>query len=520
MIISIKKSIQVGALLGILFIFGCGKHPSEEAYIIHSVVDVRTSFIPSSDFNHTELDMLVNLVGAYNGFGDVTGPLWTMLDLKEILPKMRIAAIIDDYSYGLLKEMYQFNDISELDKLIGVNFISPKQARMIRSSNIILELFSGGRNNLVQRNHPFKTSNTRLIVSDTMHGFSLDYLKTQNDVQLYFNPPGVGKDRSGLINNPEINQYSNKSISERRKIAADHFSHGLVKSILNQNLFKDAKIGFMYGAHNTVRREDYLSVQTKTFLTEVKKINSPNSPLIVFTPNKFELLHELLGSSFKVWTPNELQSLSHLENRLYLLSLGPVSNIQFTGLMSSTDVPIIIEGNSAVSTALRLSIPFVMFRSPWNMPQILDINNIEKEYFDSENFGDIYGFGAIQAPEFDRFLQNITTTNRKEIYFQALSIRIPSFSKKIAYLLSLPQIISKIDEITNEKERDKRYLALSKMIGEKVKDIPLEYSILFNAKTRGLLSEAALLEKRAELKERHVDVQNLETRFIEKASLK
>ncbi len=499
-----SRSAALVLIVSQLYLSACGRKQS-------------TTF-KQAPFHADRVSMVFNIAGAHTGFGDITGPLWIMLDLKKHYPASSIAVIIDDYSYNVLKEMYQFHELGELNSALDVSFISPEQSERIRSTDYIFELFSEGRSPKVQKNHSYSSQDTILVVSDNMHSNSLDYAETAAGIRIFFNPPGIGPERSGLVRNPDNDLFKNKTAAQMREESVHSFKEGFVRRYLNHEIFKESKLGFLYGAHNT-GSQDFLRGQTERFLIALKRTHSPGQPLVVLTPNKADVLRSLLNNRIKVWDAEEIEKLESLQDDIYLVSLSAVSNLQFVSLLAASDVPVLVEGNSAVSTALRLNKSFVMYRSPHNMPQIRDVIALEKTYLDSTSFADIYGYEGNRAPEFEPFLEGFSFALERDIFYQALNVRTPEFSKKLAYILNLFPRIKEMDQTVSLEKREKLYWMLSEELRAK-KDQALDLSLLLNAKQRGQISSAILDKKRSEFKKGPLSSSQLEKRFMTKDRLR
>lgn len=480
-----------------------------------------TTFPEIDSFNQSRVGVVLNLVGGHTGYGDITGPLWTLLELKksEKFKDKSFVVILDDYSYDIMKNLYNFQNLNDFSNQLGISFISPRQSNVIKHADYILELFSAGREARYQKNHQFRSEDTILVISDPMHEAYLDLIK-KKDITLYFNPPGIGKERSGIVDNPDINAFINQGLAKSKRIASERFSDPVMKQIiLKEGIFHDANLGFLYGAHNTRKKYEKAGMnlvgQTKAFLLALKTNTSPNSPIIVITPNKRKIFEELLGNEIKIWSLDELKQLTSLENKVYLVAIGPITSYQFGGLVAAADVPLLLEGNSAISTAIKLKKPFLFYKSAWNWPQIEDMIQFEEKELGTTHFAEAYKKDPGKLPDFDRFLSSFSRFHM-EIFFSALKHRVANFTKNLDSILGLPE---KIEIADNSPNQEAEYLKILDFIKNDIKDVALEYSFILFASNRGVFKHNLVEELKNDLKRRGVDLQTLESRFIQKPRL-
>ncbi len=480
---------------------------------IKTLVDIETTFNPGSSNIWPEADMLFNLVGGHTGFGDITGPLWIALAVKKQYPKKSIVAVIDDYAYKILQSISNFKYLSELSQSLQIDFISPAQAKRIKKANVIFELFSQARNAEYQINHPFRAKDSILIMSDNMHSLSQDYIEIGDQSRIFFHPPGIGPKRSGIVDDPQIKDIGAKTLIERRMLAATYFKQSEIQSILKRETFPDAKIGFLYGAHNTKDNARQMK-QTENYLLTLKEVSSPTNPLIVFSPNTPEVLRHVLQEAMPVYTPDDFE-FTTLENKIYLLAIGSIHNTGFLSLLASSDVPIVVEGNNSISAALRLRIPFLAYESNWNGPQIVDFIHLEQTCCSSRFFSDIYTENKGIA-DFLTYLNNKTNSSSRCNIFNK---EVPAFSDKILYLLTLDAKIKSIDSHSEVSEREQLYLNLAAEIRKQTKDTTLEYSFIVDANNRGQVCDTFLAEFENTLKNRLISLEEVQASFTEKPHL-
>lgn len=487
--------------------------------------DKDPEFPDTTEFTQSKVGMVVNLMGAHTGFGDVIPVFWTLLEFrkKPEYEKLTIIAILDKYAYLGLKSTYGITDLNEFSKRMNISFISSRQAKVITQAKYILELFSAGRTAAFQKDHHFSGKKSIVVVSDNMHSEPLDHL-TYKDIMLHFNPPGFGEKRNGIFANPDCMSFVGKSLRQNKRIASRAFSRehmssefrgNIVQNILSKKeKFLTVKTSFLYGAHNTLGHYGaHLPDQTNSFLHALKKVSSPDNPVIVFTPNKAAHLEEVLQGKFKIWTLDELGSLTHLKNEVYLVSVGTIPNRQFVSLIASSDLPVIVEGNSAISTAILLEKPFLIFRSQWNYRQIKDIIDLEKAKSYSMHFEDAYPDNK-ELPKFEKILTEYST--HKDRLTRAFKSDLPLFPQRLSLILELPYQIHKADKAVDKKTE---YESILHFIRTEIKDITLEYSFILDAAKRGVISQSTADAWKAELTAKGVDLPSLEKRLVVKPRL-
>ena len=134
-----------------------------------------------------------------------------------------------------------------------------------------------------------------------------------------------------------------------------------------------------------------LQGQTRDYLKSIENLNGNGTPTIVFTPNTEQQIRKTMSQTpVNILRLEEIMARKPLENRVYVVPTGKISSEIFSGLISISDFPVFLEGNTAVSTALRLNILFVMYRSLWNGPQIGDLVELEKSRVGTCNCAQAY----------------------------------------------------------------------------------------------------------------------------------
>lgn len=525
---------------------------------------LKTTF-PEAPFTLTDVDVVLNVSGETGGFGDFTGPFFILLDLMKadsakLFPSKTYAIILDDYTYtDVLKKMYKFSNLAELNARFNVHFISPNQAKGIKTAKYIFEFFSGGRQTFLQTDHPFFGNETLRVVSDTMHiEFApLDFAETKSGMLLFFQPPGIGPRRSGMVDDPEIEPYLNKTPQQRKTEALKEFgTNSPIHKILTDAKFRDANIGFLYGAHNTVTRKStytmrtppYLKVQTLKALQAIKPENSPDKPLIILTPNSREVFdlalnkdidtndrpvdvkNELLTkhtapekqNETKIFLDNlsgtvEVLSADQLlqktvldKSTTYIVSTGNIAANLFIALMAITTAPVIAEGNSTVSSSIRLHQPFAMYLSLWNWENVNDLIEFEKSCTKTTYYEDTYKKGKAKAPDFDIIFKNL---REHPDLTSKLDKCIPSFPKMMKTVLDTANTANAIEK-AGGTHLEQKYMDLSMSVLHD--DKFLAYSLIYNAVQRGVLKKQSLKSIREKIKSQlGVNYEDLERRMLD-----
>jgi hypothetical protein len=459
----------------------------------------------SSSFG-AEKQLVFNLTGSMHGFGDITGPLWVLFDLKKSLPNDKFVVILDERSLKYTKEIFKVKDLETLEKKFHVNFVNVDQADHVPTANYSFELFYGGRFIDNFTDLTYTDDDTYTVISDTMHGKTLDEVR-KGESHIYYKPPGIGSDRSGIVNNPDINKFKGQTNAKRREVAAPLFKGTLLEKIIRQDIFPTAQLSFVYGVHNELFPG--WTGQTERLVAALEKEYS-TAPIIIFTPNSKVELAEALPATRNIYTLAELALLPELKNEAYVVTVGSISSHQFTALQAISTLPIAIEGNSSVSSAMRLNVPFIMFRSPWNAPQLKDVITVEEKNLVSSNFADVYDLTTKALPNFEDFIH----ARKNEIFYQAISLRIPNYSKKLAVLIdALEQIKSFETESISPQERGEKYIKLSAQVLRITKDEVLAYSMVYDATQRNLIPSSFLQKLDRDYKALGIDTAKLVARF-------
>lgn len=447
-----------------------------------------------------------NLMGTINGYGDITGPLWTLLKIKQLRPDNNYVVVVDARAEGIITSMYD-KSLELVSDDLGIKFFRREETSHVSTADVSFELFFSGRkihyseNAKPFVNHVYNDQNTLTVISDTMHGNTLDEIVGPG-IQLYFKPPGIGNQRSGIITDPYLEKILDHSPSKHRTIAADLFSNNDLKNVILKYHKTTTKFSFLYGAHNEPFRSELVG-QTKMFTKAIEEKYS-DQPVIIFTPNSEADLQKVYPDIGQVYTISDLHPGFLFEDRVYIISIPKMTSCQFLALMAIADLPILIEGNSSVSSAIRLNKEFLVYRSAWNTPQIQDLLQIDQ---DSEAwlYSDVYNLDSLTLPLFNHYFELDKKQKSKAKY--SLSSHIPDFPTKLLYVVELAEKLSKKNEPLD-------YLKLARDVFSKTNDAFLEYSLVLNAVMQNQISPEELEKERQSLAERGFDFRAMEARFV------
>ena len=357
---------------------------------------------------------------------------------------------------------------------------------------------------------PYNDAGTVTLISDTMHGETLDEIR-YGKTHYYFNPPGLGPDRSGVMSTPAISRLMQREEERKRVFVARQFP-SVIGDILQRKRDPQAKLTFMYGIHNElIDGFPHLLGQTREFIKSLEEHADLQHPVVVFSPNRKEDLEKALGSGQN----HRVISLDQLKNRplpsgVSVVPTGRLSNLQFDGLISVADLPVLVEGNSAVSESLKLGSPFLMLRSGWNGAMIHDFTESSQCFAIEEAYQKL-------IPQFQRIFQHLNqegSAAEREIY-QLIQANTRNFPIKLNQLIELSERMKRLEESAlSYEESGPAFLELSQWVKEQTSDRALEYSIIRDAYQRRLISEQSYQAKVRELREAGVDVDQLQARFI------
>lgn len=452
-----------------------------------------------------------NLTGGFHGFGDVTGPFWTMLGLKKLKPDANYVVIVDDYSTKALRTIYG-TDLEQIAHEFGVSIYTEQSFPTGMTADVSFELFFGGRK--IKRyeksqgidypnfyNPKFCEPNTIILVSDTMHGSTLDEVLGPG-FRFYFRPPGIGSERSGIMESSNLVRFAGKPMGVQKLIAASSFSDKFLKRLITGEIDSNAEFGFIYGVHNEAQK-DFLIGQSSEYLAMLEE-KYPNRPLIVVSPNSKEQLQKVLSKFDRIFNLEQFKQLKHLQNKVYGVSVGKLTDFQFISLMAIATLPIVVEGDSAVSTAIRLYKEFLMYKSPWNSPAIKDLQKVDGEDAGSWVYSDVYDDQKESRPIFKHYFRK---QNGRLIFARYdLSSHVADFPTKLAHVIDIAELLK------SRKNHDD--LSLAQQIARKTHDPYLEYSVLLDLGKRGVLSAVDLERERDALLAQGFDWTKAEERFF------
>ena len=103
-------------------------------------------FILSAASLKQHKNYVFNLTGTQHVYGDVTGPLYTMLDMKRNSQDKNInyIAVVDKRSKDIIEKIFE-RRIEELGLEYGIQFYNDYDSSKIPKSDMSFELFFGGR---------------------------------------------------------------------------------------------------------------------------------------------------------------------------------------------------------------------------------------------------------------------------------------------------------------------------------------------------------------------------------------
>ncbi|MBL4819135.1 MAG: hypothetical protein JKY15_07935, partial [Deltaproteobacteria bacterium] len=339
--------------------------------------------------------------------------------------------------------------LEKLSKQFNVRFYEDNELNLVPKADFYFQLFFGGRNIKTYdsntrssfENLIFCTDKTVTFISDTMHGTTLDEV-IGPDFRFYFQPPGIGPSRSGILDSTDLDEVKSLTTKEQIKFAASLFSQPEFKNlILGKEIYQVIKRSFVYGVHNETFDVSLIG-QTEDFLKALEEYSS-GSAVFVFTPQKIEKLKEVLPKFGRLLTVGDLKTLKKIEKKLYLLQLPPLTNLQFTALLAIADIPVLLEGNNAISQAIRLHKDFLVMRSLWNAPQIKDLISIDSDLGGPWIYPGVYNLDQLSKPYFSSYFHRYISTTWQQRFFEryALSAQIPDFVDKLYEVIKLSELL-------------------------------------------------------------------------------
>jgi hypothetical protein len=457
--------------------------------------------------------MVFNLTGAVGGNGDVIGPLNIMLELKKKYSESQFTAVVDDYALSVLSNTRGKDSLKELSEELGVSLVrvsvdperQKEEMKEIKPADYFFDLFYQSKASRWPNEFPFLTGKTKVIGTESYHHEltnGRDYILEYGTARgLFFSPPGTSKARSGIIEDPEEGPFIGKTLDERRKLAASYFDPGVVKDILLKEKFPDAKLGLLYGVHTfflTANPQDYFD-QVQSYMKSIKDYASKDHPLIIFSTNSAKILEQVINTPktmLKIYNIDELSQLDKLENKLYVVALGGQTAKRFAGLIASSDVPVLVEGNNSLSMPIRLEIPFHMLKSGWNDPNRRDTAQL---VHDSESavhggrcknplYRDIYDLiNSYRFPDFSKLLEKVRDEEEEKNTLKQINQDTPTFSLKIMYMMELFHKLQSLKELSNKSTAKINAIKLMESL-DHIEDLSLQISALELAHEMKLLT--------------------------------
>lgn len=325
---------------------------------------------------------LYNLTGSEHGFGDVVGPyLLAQAGANEDVTYL----LLDDRAEQVLKTF--------LERPAGL--ANSERLRFVRASDLpslsgvtrIYETFAGARGGAkIDALSSLPPGERTVLVTQDLHSpYGRPYFPVEfrasgvGEVKgprahLFFSAAGLGRERLGILADPSVDVYANASSADRRSRAAEKFAGSPMEALLKKERHPSALLSFAYGVHNEVfsspRWKPYPG-QFKSYVKGMARIaRREGKPVVLFSPNKPEILREAMGkrAGGVLLSAEEFYAQGKLKaGRVHVVSTGNLSNSQFVALTAAADLPYLIEGDSALSAAVRMGKPFVMMKGPWGL---------------------------------------------------------------------------------------------------------------------------------------------------------
>ena len=440
--------------------------------------------------------ILYNFTGSYHGFGDVVGPY--LLARQELSPKNQVYLLLDDRAekimriflerpHGELSDNQNFKFVREAD-LPSL----PPIARVVESFVLAREAVGP----IVDVKSLLSSPIGLTIITEDMHSPSANGVTFTNDLAIglgeatspnghfFFSAAGASAGRIGILKDESVEALARMPEQTRRAQVASSFVVGSkIRAIIERSVFPEALLTLAYGIHNEVYDDGYWKPfpgQFRSYVNGLTKISqTKHQPVIVFTPNKFDLVKEAIGDQLLSLKKNQriflvqesdLDQLASLENdSVYVVVTNPLSNRQFTGVTSVSDLPYMIEGDSAVSAAIQLGKPFVMMKGPWGFWGIESLGTALKQT-GAKWATKVYPVGlASAAPDFSHLSEIASDTDS----FTRLKAQTKDWSQSLHYIARLAKDSS-----------------LAEKVFAKIGDPVLRYSWAKDQYSRGQMSEA------------------------------
>ncbi|MBP6219438.1 MAG: hypothetical protein KA436_12715 [Oligoflexales bacterium] len=451
------------------------------------------------------MNYVFDLTGSVSGFGDVSAPLWTILKLKSLAPNNRYSVVIDERAEKIITTMYEERELAEISSNLGIRFYRLSEIEKIPTADVAFQLYFGGRRIPEAPdarpfiNSAYSDDKTVTIVSDTMHGTSLDEV-IGPDFNFFFKSPGIGKGRSGIIDNPDIQNFVKDSRNITRSVVDSFFPQSKIRKILFSTPTK-YHWSFLYGAHNELMAPK-LTGQSENFINALEK--KYHRPIIVFSPNKKAQLEAVISDHQRIYSVDEFSNLENLKNKVYIVSIPNLSSRQFLGLMELADIPILIEGNSSICSAIRLHKEFLVYRSLWNTPMLRDIKEVDEQLAKTFLYSDVYNLDGEEQPYFEHYLNK--TEGRRLFAKYDLSRSIEDFPSHLFKIIEFSLWVKN----TNDKK------VLETKLSVKLKAIHdeyFEYSVPWDLANRKKIDRSYLNRQRDLLEKQGIKWQQIENRL-------
>jgi hypothetical protein len=458
--------------------------------------------------------LVFDLTGSFHGSGDIMGPIWTLLDLKKRINERNdfpahFVVLLDKRAELTMKALYKKHTLVELEKFLGITIIRPSQVATQPPADYLFQLFYGGRRIESFDYHPLvDPRKTWTIVSNTMHGNHFDEVRRGQE-WFHFKPPGLGQDRSGIVTPPSAEVLGKKNPLQKKQILWQDLlltpALRPLQILFNQkaNVYPHVKFGFIYGIHNEILHREYfphLQGQTKSYLQTLARINQKESPIVVFTPNSQEEVQQAIlnDRQFQTLTIDDLNRRRPLKNKVYICSINKIAQDLFQKFMAVSDFPVLLEGNVSISAALRLKIPFVMFRSIWNGPQIDSLIALEKMANQTHFYEKAYGTDAWPATGIEGLLFDLQALGEKidvrseistqgHLLVQAMAHATGELSEKMATIIDFTMKLEQVG-LSPKGNPINAFSALDEIL-KHVTDEILFYSIVRSARKSSLISK-------------------------------
>jgi hypothetical protein len=344
--------------------------------------------------------VLFNATGSHTGFGDVIGPF--LLAKQYSKYESKIYFLVDERAEGILK-IYLEKQGGLPSSEGNIEFVRVPDLNMLPQIELLVESFENARSaigtavSVVDKLRSLP--NVTLTIQDLHSPYgrpfmSIDFLSTglgkieSEGKRYYFSAAGLGTSRLGILVDNSVDIYVGKTFQEQQLLASEFFAEGsTINLLLRGQRHGNALVSFAYGVHNEIFQGNYWKPypgQFKSYVEGLRKIKVKRKrPLVVFSPNKSELIRKALlgsGADVQIFEINEFEKLSHLDAKVtYIVSTPPLSSKQFTALTAASHLPYLIEGDSTLSAAVRLGKPFLMMKAPWGLFGIDGLSRALKE---------------------------------------------------------------------------------------------------------------------------------------------